>query len=124
MAESVRDPEALQRGAALFARGEWWEAHEAWEGPWQAAAGQERDFYQALILLAAALHKRWYHGSHSHRNFVKAERYLDALPPSYAGVDLARLRAEVWTALHEEGQYPVVMNGGEAPATEPDLEGH
>ena len=24
----------LTRGAELFAAGEWWEAHEAWEGVW------------------------------------------------------------------------------------------
>lgn len=96
----------LRAGAALFAAGAWWEAHEAWEGPWSRAVGAERDFIQALILLAAALHKRWHHGSLTHRNYHKALRYLDRLPAQYGGVDLVRLRLEVWAALHDAAQRP------------------
>lgn len=106
---------AFARGAALFGEGQWWEAHEAWEGEWTAAAGHDRAFLQALILLAAALHKRWVHGSLTHRNFFKAQKYLDALPGVYAGVNLVRLRAEVWAALHEEGRRPQVVPGGDPP---------
>ncbi|WP_221089103.1 DUF309 domain-containing protein [Deinococcus aquaedulcis] len=100
---------ALERGAALFAAGHWWEAHEAWEAPWLLARGPDRAFLQALILLAAALHKRWHHGSTAHRNFYKAERYLDTLPAEYAGVDLQRLRAEVWAALHDPELRPALQ---------------
>ncbi|MFC5849903.1 DUF309 domain-containing protein [Deinococcus petrolearius] len=96
----------LRRGAELFGAGEWWEAHEAWEAEWLRATGDERRFVQALILLAAALHKRWKMGSLTHRNFHKAEVYLGALPRVYGGVDLVVLRAEVWAALHEEGRRP------------------
>lgn len=106
MGETLR--EDLRAGARLFDAGEWWEAHEAWEGPWMRARGDERHFIQALILLAAALHKRWRHGSLAHRNFHKAENYLDRLPPEYGGVDLARLRAEVWAALHDPALRPRV----------------
>lgn len=106
MPEDVR--ERLRAGARLFDAGEWWEAHEAWEGPWQRASGDERHLLQALILLAAALHKRWHHGSLTHRNFEKAGRYLDRLPPEYAGVDLRRLRADVWAALHDPALRPQV----------------
>ena len=100
------DAAAFARGAALFARGEWWEAHEAWEEPWLRAAGPDRAFLQGVILLAAALHKRWHHGSLTHRNYHKASRYLDTLPPGYGGVDLPRLRAEVWEALHDPARRP------------------
>ncbi|MDB5044058.1 MAG: hypothetical protein JWQ08_108 [Deinococcus sp.] len=92
--------EAWQDGIRLFNAGHWWEAHEAWEGVWLRATGEERACLQALILLAAALHKRWSHGSLAHRNFFKAEKYLDALPAQYAGLNLAQLRADVWAALH------------------------
>ena len=98
----------LAHGAELFAAGQWWEAHEAWEGVWMTAAGDERRFVQGLILLAAALHKRWHHGSLAHRNYHKAVVYLDLLPASYGGVDLERLRQDVWTALHQEGMHPVL----------------
>ena len=105
----------LRRGAELFNAGEWWEAHEAWEAEWMRAAGDERRFVQALILLAAALHKRWKMGSETHRNFHKAAAYLDTLPGEYGGVDLAALRAGVWAALQGEGQRPQIPLG-EAPA--------
>jgi uncharacterized protein len=108
-------PPELRLGAQLFAAGEWYEAHEAWESIWMTATGDEREFVQGLILLAAALHKRWHHGSLAHRNYHKALRHLDRLPGVYGGVDLQRLRAEVWTALHQEGLYPALRS-----ATLPD----
>ncbi|GHF64459.1 hypothetical protein HNQ07_004636 [Deinococcus metalli] len=100
---------AFQRGAELFGAGQWWEAHEAWEEPWARAQGQERDFLQALILLAAALHKRWHHGSTAHRNLYKADAYLARLPRVYAGVDLGALREDVWAALHDPARRPQVL---------------
>lgn len=96
----------LRRGAALFNAGDWWEAHEAWEDVWRTAQGEKRAFVQALILLSAALHKRWHHGSLTHRNFYKAEKYLDTLPDHYGGVNLRRLREEVRQALDTEGMRP------------------
>lgn len=100
---TVATAEAWQEGIRLFNAGHWWEAHEAWEGVWLRADGNERACLSALILLAAALHKRWHHGSLAHRNFTKAEKYLDALPTEYAGLDLAGLRADVWAALNATG---------------------
>ncbi len=49
-------PEAYLRGAALFNAGKFFECHEAWEEIWLKAAGEEREFLQAMILSAAALH--------------------------------------------------------------------
>jgi uncharacterized protein len=72
----------LQQGAQLFAAGEWYEAHEAWEHIWMTAVGDEREFVQGLILLAAALHKRWHHGSLAHRNYHKALRHLECTAAS------------------------------------------
>lgn len=114
----AQDSEAWQEGIRLFNAGHWWEAHEAWEGVWLRAGGDERACLSALILLAAALHKRWHHGSLAHRNFTKAEHYLDALPAQYAGIDLAGLRADVWAALNAVGieqarpQVQVLRHGG------------
>ena len=106
----------LRRGAALFNAGEWWEAHEAWEDVWRTAQGEQRAFVQALILLAAALHKRWHHGSLTHRNFYKAEKYLDTLPDNYGGVNLRRLRQEVQQALDTEGMRPQLpLSAGNRP---------
>ena len=51
---------AVARGALLFDHGYYWEAHEAWEGPWrQLPAGDPtRSFLQALIQAAAVWLKR------------------------------------------------------------------
>jgi len=45
----------FRRGVALFNGVRYWHAHEAWETLWRAAADEERDFYQGLILVAAGL---------------------------------------------------------------------
>lgn len=92
----------LHAGAKLFNAGEWWEAHEAWEPYWLSATDLQRHYIQGLILLAAALHKRWEHGSLSARNFYKAQKHLSLLPPIYDNLDLPKLQNEVWLALQAE----------------------
>jgi predicted metal-dependent hydrolase len=54
--EAALGSEAFQWGVDLFNHGYYWEAHEAWEGLWQAARGSPRHrlLFKALILLAAA----------------------------------------------------------------------
>ena len=42
------------RGRALFDAGAYWEAHEAWEGPWRK---ERRSWQQGLIQVAAAFYK-------------------------------------------------------------------
>ncbi|MBO0145357.1 DUF309 domain-containing protein [Agrobacterium sp. Ap1] len=50
------DSEEFAWGQDLFNHGYYWEAHEAWEGLWQAAerGSQLRAFLKGLILLSAA----------------------------------------------------------------------
>lgn len=54
-----RDSHAYLRGIDLFNHGYYWEAHEAWEGLWNACgrSGATALFLQALIVLAAAFLK-------------------------------------------------------------------
>lgn len=54
--ESMPRDGLLAHGAALFDRGYYWEAHEAWERLWQTHRGgtPERARLQGLIALAAA----------------------------------------------------------------------
>ena len=47
----------LSRGAELFNRGLYWEAHEAWEELWLELEDEPKLFVQGLIQLAAAYHK-------------------------------------------------------------------
>lgn len=47
---------SLREGIDRFNRGEFWEAHEAWEKYWLVASGREKVFLQGLIQLTAAFH--------------------------------------------------------------------
>ena len=48
----------LQHGIDLFNSGRYWDAHEAWEGPWRVECDPyRRTFLQGLIQAAAAMHK-------------------------------------------------------------------
>lgn len=53
--ETALQSEEFLWGADLFNHGYYWEAHEAWEGLWQAAHRRPPDrlLFKALILLAA-----------------------------------------------------------------------
>ncbi len=89
------------RGASLFDRGAFFEAHEAWEERWRLAPeAQERLFLQGLIQVAAALHKLLVMGSPgpAARLFARALAKLDASPADSAaehGFDLDRFREAV-----------------------------
>ena len=49
---------ALALGVELYAAGRYWDAHEAWEGPWRAEGDPyRRTLLQGLIQAAAAMHK-------------------------------------------------------------------
>ena len=50
-------PGALRRGAALFDKGRFWDAHEAWEEAWLEEDGEVRLLLQGLIQVAAGYHK-------------------------------------------------------------------
>ena len=45
----------LLRGADLFNRQQFFEAHEVWEDAWRESAGEERRYFQGLIQCAVAL---------------------------------------------------------------------
>lgn len=109
-------PEMLG-GARLFNAGEYWEAHEVWEGPWNAARVngdlREASYVQGLILLAAALHKRWHYDNRAggQRNYDKAVRRLEGIDNAYSardGIDLERLKLEVSQALEDQTFKPLL----------------
>lgn len=100
----------------MFNAGEYWEAHEAWEVPWNAAKARgdafEANYVQGLILLAAAIHKRRHYDSPrgGMLNYAKAIRRLQEVAPEYAfqqdGIDLEQLKHEVHHALEDDGFRP------------------
>jgi predicted metal-dependent hydrolase len=109
--------EEMHAGARLFNAGEYWEAHEAWEVPWNAAKARgdavEVDYVQGLILLAAAIHKRRHYDSPrgGRLNLHKALRRLERVPAHHDGLDLARHRREVEAALEDPSARPQLPLG-------------
>ena len=80
----------------LARAGRYFEAHEAFEAAWRAAAPDERDFFQGLVHVVVA----WYQGGRGNRvgcelQLEKASRRLAAFAPRHRGVDVASLLAQV-----------------------------
>jgi predicted metal-dependent hydrolase len=106
----------LARGVELFNAREFWHAHEAWEELWLVATGDEKQFLQGLIQLAAAYHhvKRGTSPRGAVRLFDAALRRLAPFPPLHDGVDrddavraAARHREEIASgASIDGGEYP------------------
>ena len=102
-AERWRECRPYLHGVDLFNHGFYWEAHEAWEQAWHAAArrGVTADFFKGLIKLAAAgvkAREGMPDGVRSHaRRAAELFRAVIAAIPSdpscYFGLDLARLIA-------------------------------
>ena len=96
------DPEdptgsGLSRGIQLFNDGQYWEAHEAWEGAWMPRRGSaDADFYKGLVQVAAGN----YHYQRRNRNgaLVKwrdGAGFLRGYVPANAGVDVESLVRDV-----------------------------
>ncbi len=95
------DGETFHRGLELFNAERFFDAHEVWEDVWRAAPAEEKLFLQGLIPIAVALHH------HSRGNRVgaqsllaRARQNLETYPDSYAGVNLASVRAAVIQCEH------------------------
>jgi predicted metal-dependent hydrolase len=122
--------QALARGAELFNRGQYWEAHEAWEELWLELEDQEKLFVQGLIQVAAAGHKAFVQNQPTGcvKLLTTALEKLEPAPPDFLGVEtrqfIAALRrmldeAERWLAgevaeLHR-GLVPSVVLTGRQP---------
>jgi len=76
-------------GIVLFNRGDFFEAHEVWEGLWMETAGPDKRFYQSLIQAAVALchfcngnlrgAAKLYHSSRA---------YMERYPSPHLGLDI------------------------------------
>ena len=86
----------LADGLALARSGRYFEAHEAFEDAWRAAAPEERDFFQGLVHVVVA----WYQDGRGNetgcgRQLEKAARRLAPFVPRHRGVDIASVLAQV-----------------------------
>jgi ribulose-phosphate 3-epimerase len=99
--------DGLARGVELFNNGEFWEAHEAWEGAWMPHRHQpEGDFYKGLVQVAAG----FYHYRRRNRNgaLIKwrdGADYLRRFVPEREGIPLETLieRVDAYRQMVEAG---------------------
>ena len=81
-------------GIDLYNFAYWWESHEVFEGLWHAMGHHtgQGNFFQALIQLAAANLKHVLgNPAAAHNLFRSGIIRLRKVPPSYMGIDVARL---------------------------------
>jgi predicted metal-dependent hydrolase len=108
---NLRD--SLERGAALFNTGKFWEAHEAWEEAWLELENEEKLFLQGLIQVAAGYHKATV--QNQPRGCVSllttALEKLEPLPPDFLGVETRAFLPAVRETLSEAKRWLV----GELP---------
>jgi predicted metal-dependent hydrolase len=100
-------PEALRKGAALYGKGRFWEAHEAWEEAWLVEEDEVRVLLQGLIQVAAGCFKAA--AQKQPRGCVKLfESGLDKLrplPADLCGVRLGEFVAATERALVEARRW-------------------
>jgi len=81
-----------KRGLALARRGEFFQAHEAFETAWRAAAPSERDFFQGLVHAVVFAYQAG-RGKRigAERQRQKALRRLATYAPAHRGLDVGLL---------------------------------
>lgn len=102
--------DCLAEGVALFNAGRWFEAHEVWEEAWRRESGARRGLLQGLILVAAGWLKQGEGRVEGARTlFTRALERLEPLPPTFEGVEVGALVAQVrhWREAGARGR-PVV----------------
>lgn len=91
--------ELALEGLALFNRGEYFAAHEALEHAWNQDPGPARELYRGLLQVAVAylqIERGNYAGAL--KMFLRQRQWLDPLPDTCRGVDVAGVRAAAQAA--------------------------
>ena len=79
----------LFAGADHFNRGDFFEAHEVWEGLWHETPGPDRRFIQGLIQAAVALHHAGNGNARGARRlFHSARKYMSNFANPHLGIDV------------------------------------
>lgn len=82
-------PEEYLQGIELFNGGEYFEAHETWEGIWLGSTGDEKRFLQGLIQSAVALyHYELSRFGAARKTFERARQKLEGLPPRFMSLEI------------------------------------
>jgi predicted metal-dependent hydrolase len=120
--DGADEARVFHHGLALFNRGAWFEAHEAWEEIWRQAGGPRKNFYQGLIQCAVALeHLRRGNPRGVVTVFASAQTRFRGLPDMYMGVNITLLLEQIERlvapvrALPAERFQPSVARGQTLP---------
>ncbi len=97
----------LLPGYAAYLKEDYVQALIAWEDPWKALTGDDRELCLALIRLAGALHHRREGRLDSANHLYDSGRdVLAGLPAAVLGVDVAKLRKEMPPSIDEALKAP------------------
>ncbi len=83
------------KGIEEFNRGEYFQAHETLEEAWNEDQSAGRELYRAILQVAVAylqIERDNYRGAM--KMFLRVRQWIDPLPDTCRGVDIARLRAD------------------------------
>ncbi len=98
IAAACRQPlsDLARQGMELHNRGEYFEAHEALEHAWMAEPGPAGYLYRALLqVTVACLHLQRGNYRGAAKMLLRVHQWLDPLPDTCRGLDVARLKREV-----------------------------
>jgi predicted metal-dependent hydrolase len=101
MAELVYDPRYLA-GIVLFNRGDFFEAHEVWEGLWMETAGADKRFYQSLIQAAVGL-LHFCNGNvrGAAKLYRSSKEYMQRYDSPHLGLDISAFWGQMETCFAE-----------------------
>ncbi|MEE3193717.1 MAG: DUF309 domain-containing protein [Candidatus Poribacteria bacterium] len=100
-------------GVDLFNFAYWWEAHEAWEGGWASATGDQKLFLQGMIQISAALIKwnvKQFRGMRSLSTSGREKlQKISVENESFMGIDISQFmkRLDLFFSLPHEGNIAV-----------------
>lgn len=116
-ADSTYDPRYLA-GIVLFNQGDFFEAHEVWEGLWMETTGEEKKFIQALIQAAVGL-CHFCNGNHKGalKLYRSSRAYMERYGSPYWGLD-----QNVFWSQMEQCFQPLLQSGETPRGLEPDEE--
>ena len=87
----------LKDAIALFNRHAYFDCHEVLEEIWREASEEDKAFYEGLIRLATGLHLRFNRRAPQGaiNLLTQGLMRLETYRPTYRGIDVARLYAEI-----------------------------
>jgi predicted metal-dependent hydrolase len=97
---------ALAEGLQCYKTGEFFLAHEHWEGVWLKCEEPEKTFLQSLIQITAAFHHLQRKNFRGAASLLRAAlRRLNAFPATYGGIEVEALRESVraWLEVLDSG---------------------